>query len=112
MRTLLHCTICKEIFQTRSLLDNHFRRLHQSVVKVRFRTRQVQEISRNPDNTFTCNCGNIFRHPGSLVQHAKQCDYSLQLDHYQLMDRESQSKDSTDEDVASAIENLGDCIGT
>ena len=47
--------------------------LHQQRVKVRFLNGTVREITRGSDGTFSCQCGRVFGHPGSLHSLAKQC---------------------------------------
>jgi len=118
--SLLSCTVCKQSFRGRTTLNNHVRREHQSLVKVKFQNGRVVEIKRGGDNAFKCGCDKLFKHPLSLKKHAKECN------------GESTSVDngSIDEDISGEEEDLdasessselddnrmddipADCIGT
>jgi hypothetical protein len=73
MLALHSCEFCEETFRTRSKLSNHNRKHYQQRVKVRFLNDTVREIMRGSDSTFSCQCGRVFGHPGSLHTHGKQC---------------------------------------
>ena len=112
MSTLLHCSICKELFKTQSTLKNHIKHVHQSTVKIKLANGKVREITRSVDNGFECECGNVFQYPQSLFRHAKRC-YSTTVDpHIELPDGISFSMDSTTDNILSEPKDLGDCIGT
>jgi len=117
MSVLLCCTNCKELFKSRTALNNHVRYSHQLTVKVRFSNGIVREITKGENNIFTCNCGKVFRHPRSLLRHTKQCDGALDNvvelnDGVEFTDSISQSENSITENETREVEDLGDCIGT
>ena len=64
-KTLFTYVACNDIFRTRLNLNNHVRRNHQSVVKIKFQTGRVAEVKRVEDNTFKCKCGRGFKLPNS-----------------------------------------------
>ena len=75
MRNVLFtCVVCNDIFRTHSDLNNHVKRKHQSVVKVKFQTGRVTEVKKGADGMFKCTCGKEFKIPWSLQRHAKGCD--------------------------------------
>jgi len=74
---LLTCTTCNNIFRSRSELNYHVKRHHQSSVKVKFQNGYVTEVKRGDDDTFKCNCGKPFKLPGSVRRHARSCRFEL-----------------------------------
>lgn len=70
----LSCKICGELFRKESLLKNHVRRDHQSLVKVKFRNGGMTEVKKRDDDMFKCNCGKSFTLPTSLQRHARDCN--------------------------------------
>src|SRR5579871_4556860 len=59
IKMLLHCTVYKEICRSRSALNHHVRRLHQSRVKVRFASDEIKEIQKGADDLFQCDWQSI-----------------------------------------------------
>src|SRR5579871_3730605 len=105
MQTLLNCNVCDELFRTRTSLNNHVRRVHQSCVNIKFGNGQFKEVHKGMDGTFLCECGRKFKHPISLRSHAKKCNGHSELDYN--IDDLSSSEILIDE----ITEELGDCIG-
>jgi uncharacterized C2H2 Zn-finger protein len=112
---LFTCTACNDIFRSRSDLNNHVRRDHQSSVTVKYQNGSVKEVKRAADNTFKCKCEKSFKLPDSLRRHVKGCnDESGELeedeDEIVLMDADdSDASELMDvEDMAVPI----DCVGT
>ena len=75
--TLITCAICKDIFRNRNDMNNHVRRYHQSMVKIKFQNGDVIEVKREADNKFKCTCGKSFELPWPLQRHAKGCNNKL-----------------------------------
>src|SRR5436190_12075861 len=75
--TLFTCTTCNNIFRSRSDLNYHVKRDHQSSVKVKFQNGGVTQVKRGEDNTFKCKCEKSFKLPDSLRRHAKRCNSEL-----------------------------------
>jgi hypothetical protein len=116
MSVLLCCTNCKELFRSRSALNNHVRYNHQLTAKVRFSNGAVGEIAKGENNAFTCNCGKVFRHPRSLLRHTKQCDGAPENgaelnDGAELADSMSQPENSITENKTLEAEDFEDYIG-
>lgn len=116
MTTLLYCRLCNELLRSRTLLNNHVRRVHQSTVKVRFQNGEVREIQKGRDGSFTCNCGKVFKHPISVRQHGKQCigtelENNCELDNGTSGSEDLMSEDSMNNSVVPEAGELGDCIG-
>jgi len=111
MKLLSTCSWCKESFRTQSQLYNHVRRVHQTMVKVKFLNGEVKEIEKQSDEIFVCDCSKVFKHPGSLHNHAKQC-VGVQLnDNRELAISLSRSGNSMNEYMTPESEKLGDSIG-
>ena len=107
--TLLSCITCHQQFRSRSALNNHVRRDHQSSVKVKFQNGNVTEIKRGNDNAFKCNCGKTFKLPDSLQRHTKECSnepesYNSELDDVDMLAEEN------DANVSESCESNGDCV--
>jgi uncharacterized C2H2 Zn-finger protein len=111
---LLTCATCNDIFKSRSELNYHVKRDHQSSVKVKFQNGGATEVKRAEDNTFKCKCGKIFKLPGSLRRHARIC-------RGELMEQEEDGRGAElmDIDVSDASKSLNlddriiltDCFG-
>ena len=71
---LLTCTTCNDIFRSRYDLNNHIKREHQPLVKVKFENGDVTEVKRGVDGTFKCECGKGFKLRWSFQRHAKGCE--------------------------------------
>lgn len=112
MSPLLHCSICKELFRTQSILKNHIKRVHQSTVKVKFVNDEVREITKVEDDGFKCICGKVFQHPRSILRHAKQCSGTTVDNNIELSDSISISMDSIMDNIMPKPEDPGDCTGT
>src|SRR5579862_1923693 len=107
MLALHACDSCDKTFRTRSRLSNHNRKEHQPHVKVKFLNGTVTEIMRGSDGTFSCQCGRVFSHPGSLHTHAKQCGTVERDEVVEFGDGGLQR----DEDDASEMESGGEGTG-
>ena len=111
MSTILQCATCREVFRVQSALNNHVKRVHQIVVKVRFQSGEIKEIIKGKDDVFTCGCGRVFQYPQSILRHGRRCKGFEQDDNRGINIKLSQSGDFVDEMEVTESENLGDCIG-
>jgi uncharacterized C2H2 Zn-finger protein len=109
MSALLSCTSCHQLFRSRSALNNHVRRNHQSSVKVQFRNGNVAEIKRGNDNAFKCNCGKIFKLPISLQKHTKDCSEKVASCYGDLNDVDMLDEED-DSDVSESCESDNNCV--
>jgi len=98
--TLLTCTTCNDIFRSRNDLNNHVRRYHQSLVKVKFQNGSVTEVKKGEDGKFKCNCGKGFKLPWSLQRHAKDCN------------GEAMESDKDEEEDVQMLEGISDASET
>jgi uncharacterized C2H2 Zn-finger protein len=105
--TLLKCTKCNNIFRSRHDLDNHVKRDHQSLVKIKFQNGEVTEVKRAEDNTFKCKCGKSFKLPDSLRRHARTC--RGELTEQEEDERQAELMDIDDSD-ASELLDLNDRV--
>jgi len=111
MLTLLRCTVCDEIFRSRSGLNNHVRRTHQLSVKVQFNNGEVRNIQKGYGDVFTCVCGKEFKHPISLRRHSKICIGFPEPNDGAEPAGNTLPAESINNDGVTAEEDLSDCIG-
>src|SRR5437667_5263793 len=109
--TLFTCTTCNNIFRSRSDLNYHVKRDHQSSVKVKFQNGGVTEVKRAEDNTFKCKCGKSFKLPDSLRRHVKGCND--ELTEPEEDEGEGMLMDVDDSDASELDDRVipGDCFG-
>jgi uncharacterized C2H2 Zn-finger protein len=113
--TLFTCSVCKDIFGNRNDLNNHVRRDHQSVVKIKFQDGRVTEVKKGANGGFKCRCGKSFKLPWSLQRHAKTC--SDELRELEENEEERMLLNRNDSDVAEFMDTEDrmisiDCVGT
>src|SRR5438045_9089754 len=94
----LMCATCNNIFRSRSELNYHVKRDHQSSVKVKFQNGGVTEVKRAEDDTFKCKCGKIFKLLGSLRRYARICRGELM--EQEEDEREAELMDIDDSDIS------------
>ena len=70
---VIRCQTCEEVFDGRSALNNHVRKVHQSSVSVTLRSGSTLRIKRGPDGRFKCICGTSLLHSHSVHRHARSC---------------------------------------
>jgi len=113
--TLFTCSICKDIFRNRNDLNNHSRRDHQSMVKVKFQNGVVMDVKKGADGTFKCTCGKSVKLPSSLQRHAKRCNNELieseDADEEEILMNVDDSDASEFIDMNDRVMPI-DCIGT
>lgn len=79
-------------------------------MKVKFQSGEIREINRTDDG-FTCDCGKVFKHPGSVHNHAKKCHGVELNDSTELTGNASRVSDMTNEHENTMTTDLSDCIG-
>ena len=110
---LFTCTTCKDIFRNRNDLNNHVRRNHQLVVKVKFQNDGMTEIKKGADGKFKCICGKRFKLPWSLQRHVKGCNGELREpeedegERVLMTDTDTSESMNVDDSVV-----LADCFGS
>jgi hypothetical protein len=113
----LVCITCQNIFRSRSDLNNHVKRDHQTLVKVQFQDGRVTEVERGDDDKFKCKCGKCFRLPDSLRRHAKSCRSDVTRSEedeevvMRLSEQDSEGSESSDFNGEGADETPIDCYG-
>lgn len=114
---LLTCITCKNIFRSRTELNYHVKRDHQSLVKVKFQNGSVTEVKRGTDDTFKCECGKSFKLPGSLRRHAKDCNgeamglYEDEEEDVQMSGEISDASESVELNEEEIDDTPIDCFG-
>jgi uncharacterized C2H2 Zn-finger protein len=112
--TLFTCGVCEDIFRNRNDLNNHVRRDHQSVVKVKFQNGGVTDVKKGPDGMFKCMCEKRFKLPWSLQRHAKGCNGKLAESEEDEEERVLMDMDDCDTSESMNIDDRivpADCFG-
>ena len=111
--TLFTCFICKDIFRNRNDMNNHVRRYHQSMVKVKFQNDDVVEVKRGADHKFKCTCEKSFELSWPLQRHAKGCNKLTELEENEK-EIELMNVDDSDASESMNMNNKiipADCFG-
>ena len=100
--TLFTCTVCTDIFRSRSDLNNHVRRHHQSVIKIKFQNDNMTEVKKRVNGGFECTCGKRFKLSWPLQRHAKRCNDEL------TVSEENEEKTMSNNSDASEFMNVNE----
>jgi len=67
------CSHCGEVFPSKGKYDYHYRRIHQSEMKIRKQDDDSSQIVRSTNDKFICLCGKGYPVPQSLSRHQLTC---------------------------------------
>ena len=67
------CNYCNEVFTSKGKYQYHFRRVHQSEVRIHSSNQEETSIYRSENEKFTCICGKGYDSGQSLRRHQKIC---------------------------------------
>ena len=81
------CSHCGDVFPSKGKYDYHYRRTHQSEMKISKKNDDPSQIVRSTNDKFVCLCGKGYPVPQSLYHHQLTC---LEWKAEQMTDRNSE----------------------